>query len=79
MRLVLRQSLGMIGCGIGVGLVGAVAAGRLLERLVEGVQPTNAVTFATMISVLVAAALLASFIPARRASRVDPMTALRHG
>jgi ABC-type lipoprotein release transport system permease subunit len=60
-------------------LVAALAAGRLLQRFVDGVQPTGFATFAMMISVLVAAALLASFLPARRASRVDPMTALRHG
>jgi predicted permease len=77
MRLVLRQSLGMIFAGVAVGLGAAFAAGRALQRLVEGMQPTEASTFAAMISVLVAAALLASFLPARRASRVDPMRALR--
>jgi putative ABC transport system permease protein len=48
-----------------------------LERLVEGVRSTDPLTFATMISVLVLAALFASFLPARRVSRVDPMSALR--
>jgi predicted permease len=76
-RLVLRQSLGMIFAGIGIGTAASLAAARLLERLVPGVQPTGPLTFATMIFVLVAAALLASFLPARRASRVDPMKALR--
>lgn len=77
MRLVLRQSLGMIFAGAGVGIAAALAAGRLLERLVEGVRSTDPLTFAMMIFVLVVAALLASFPPARRASRVDPMSALR--
>jgi ABC-type antimicrobial peptide transport system permease subunit len=77
MRLVLRQSLGMIFAGVGVGLAAAFVAARLLERLVEGVRSTDPLTFATMISVLVLAALFASFLPARRASRVDPMSALR--
>jgi hypothetical protein len=77
MRLVLRQSLGMILAGVGVGLVAALVAARLLERLVEGVRSTDPLTFATMISVLVLAALFASFLPARRASRVDPVSALR--
>jgi putative ABC transport system permease protein len=77
MRLVLRQSLGMIFAGVGVGLAAALVAARLLERLVEGVRSTDPLTFATMISVLVLAALFASFLPARRASRVDPMSALR--
>ncbi len=77
MWMVLRQSVGMIFLGVGVGAVAAVAAGRILERLVQGMQPTGPSTFAAMISVLVTAALFASFLPARRASRVDPMTALR--
>jgi predicted permease len=77
MRLVLRQSLGMVFAGVGVGLAAAFVAARLLERLVEGVRSTDPLIFATMISVLVLAALFASFLPARRASRVDPMSALR--
>jgi predicted permease len=77
MWMVLRQSLGMTSLGIAVGAAGALAAGRVLVRLVEGMQPTALSTFALMIFVLVAAALAASFIPARRASRVDPISALR--
>ena len=79
MRLVLSQSLQMIFIGAGVGLAAAFAAVRLIERLVAGVRPTEPSTFAIMISVLVAAALVASFLPARRASRIDPMSALRQG
>jgi putative ABC transport system permease protein len=67
----------MIVVGVGVGVAGSLAAARLLERLVAGVHRTEPLTFAIMISILVAAALLASFIPARRASRIDPMSALR--
>ena len=77
MRLVLGQSFGMIVVGIGVGILGALAAGRLLEHLVDGMRRTDPSTFAIMIPILLAAALFASFIPARRASRVDPMSALR--
>ena len=77
MRLVFRQSLRMIFAGVGVGLASAYAAARLLERLVAGVRYADPATFAVMISLLVAAALLASFLPARRASRVDPTIALR--
>lgn len=77
MRLVFRQSLGMILVGAGVGTVAALAEARLLQRLVAGVRPTGPLTFTIMISVLVVAALFASFVPARRASRVDPMSALR--
>jgi predicted permease len=76
-QLVLRQSLGMIIGGVVAGTLGAVAAGRLLERLVAGMRPAEPLTFATMVLVLLVAALLASFVPARRASRVDPMIALR--
>jgi predicted permease len=75
--LVLRQSLGMIFLGIGVGIAAALAAGHVLERSVEGMQPTGPLTFAITIPVLLVAALFASFVPARRASRVDPMKALR--
>jgi predicted permease len=75
--LVLRQSLGMIFIGVGVGIAGALVAGRLLERLVAGVKSLEPVTFTMMVCVLVLAALFASYIPARRASRIDPMRALR--
>jgi putative ABC transport system permease protein len=77
MWLVLRGSLGMIFLGVGVGAAAAVAAGRVLERLVEGMRPGSASTFAVVLPVLVVAALIASFVPARRASRVDPVKALR--
>jgi predicted permease len=77
MRMVLRQSLGLICGGVAVGIFAAVAAGRLLERLVNGVRSSEPSTFALMVFVLVVAALVASFLPARRASRVDPLSALR--
>jgi len=77
MWLVLRQSLGIVFLGVAVGAAAALAAGRILQRLVEGMQPTGPSAFAIMIPVLVAAALFASFLPARRASRVDPVRALR--
>ena len=79
MRLVFQQSFSMIIAGIGFGTGAALAAGRLLERLVPGVRPTDPLTVAIMVSVLVFAALFASLVPARRASRVDPMIALRQG
>ena len=76
-RMVLRQSLGMIFVGVGVGTLAALAAGRLLVHTVEGMQSTELSTFIITIPILVVAALLASFAPARRASRIDPMSALR--
>ena len=77
MWLVLRHSLEMVFAGIAIGLIGAVAAARLLERLVVGIQPAGAATFVIMIAALIGAALIASFLPAHRASRLDPVRALR--
>jgi predicted permease len=77
MWMVLRESLGMIFIGVILGAAGAFAAGRVLLRLVQGAQPTEFSTFAMTIAVLVAAALVATFVPARRASRIDPLSALR--
>ena len=77
MWLVMRQSIVMIFAGVGFGTIAALAAGRSLEHMVEGVRQIEATSFAVMIPVLMAAALLASFVPARRASRIDPISALR--
>jgi predicted permease len=77
MSLVLRQSLGMIGIGACIGLLAGLAAARVLKHLVAGVRSTEPSTFIVMISVLVLAALFASFLPARRASRTEPMSVLR--
>ena len=79
MRLVLRQCLQMVLPGLGVGVLAALAAGRVFLHLVQGMQPVHAATFAIMIPLLLTAALVASFVPARRASRVDPVSALRQG
>lgn len=76
-RLVLRESLLLIAFGVVLGLSGAWATGRLLVRLVEGMEPPEFSTYAAMVLILVAAALLASALPARKASRVDPLEALR--
>jgi predicted permease len=77
MWLVLRQSLGIIFLGVGIGAAVAMGTGRVLERLVEGMQPISLPTFFITVPFLVVAAMLASLLPARRASRVDPMNALR--
>ena len=77
MWLVLRESLVMISIGVALGTGGALASGRVLTRLVEGMRPMTASTFAIVIPLLVSAALFASFLPAYRAGRVDPVTALR--
>jgi ABC-type antimicrobial peptide transport system permease subunit len=75
--MVLRQSLGMVAAGVALGVAGSIGAARLLERLVVGVRSAEPLTMAAMIALLLAAALVASFLPARRASRVDPLQALR--
>ena len=77
LSLVLRQSLGIILLGIGIGTVFALATGRVMERLVEGMPPISLSTFAVTIPFLTLAAMVASYFPARRASQVDPMYALR--
>ena len=75
--LVLRQSLAMVTIGVVLGTLAALAAGRILQRLVEGMQPMAGSTFAMVIPLLIGAALFASLLPAYRASCVDPVTALR--
>lgn len=77
LRLVFRQSVGLIVVGATAGTAGALVAAGVLGRLVEGVGGMQPATFGAMASLLVAAALIATYIPARRASRVDAMTALR--
>jgi len=75
--MILRQSVAMISAGVALGSLAAIAAGRVLRTLVSGMQPTQVSTFAAMLAVLIAAAMFASFLPARRASRIDPVKALR--
>jgi predicted permease len=77
MSLVLQQSVGMIFGGVCIGSLAGLAAALLLKHFVTGVQSADPSTFVVMISVLVLAALFASFLPARRASRTEPMSALR--
>jgi MacB-like periplasmic core domain len=76
-RLVIGQGLRLAVVGALVGLAGAFATTRLLAGLVKGIEPNDPATFGVVTMVLLAAALLAAYLPARRASRVDPMVALR--
>ncbi len=76
-RLVLRQSLGMIAVGAAIGAAGTWVSGRVLLRFVAGMHALDLSTVTTTMAILVVAALIASYVPAVRASRVDAMTALR--
>jgi len=76
--MVLGQGLRLAAVGVVVGLGGAWVSTRVLETLLFGVQPTDGVAFAAGTGVLALAVLLACYIPARRATRVDPLVALRH-
>ena len=76
-RLVMRQGLQLAGIGLGVGLLLALGAGRLLSKQLVGVSPRDPVSFGGTAFLLLVVAALASAIPARRAATLDPLTALR--
>jgi ABC-type antimicrobial peptide transport system permease subunit len=74
---IIRQTMGLVSIGIVLGGAGAWALARLLGSLLYGVEPGDPVTFLKMTGALTAAAVAAGYLPARRASTVDPMSALR--
>ena len=76
--LVLKEALRMTAVGVGLGLAGAFAATRVLRSLLFEVKPTDPATFVCLSLSLTLVALLASYIPARRATKVDPLVALRY-
>jgi ABC-type antimicrobial peptide transport system permease subunit len=76
-RMVVAEGARLVGVAVAIGLVGALAATRLLSSQLFGVQPHDVVTFVGVTALLSSVALLACYIPARRASRVDAMEALR--
>jgi len=78
LRMVLRQGLGLAITGAAVGLVGALIVSHLMAGVLYGVRPTDPLTFAGVAILLMGVALLACYIPARRAIRVDPLVALRY-
>jgi ABC-type antimicrobial peptide transport system permease subunit len=75
-RLVLTSNLRALACGLAAGLAGAFAASRLLRSMMNGVSPFDPLAYVGVFALLIAAAIGASALPARRAARVDPVTAL---
>ena len=76
-RLVIGQGLRVTVAGIGAGLILAAVAGRLLASLLYGVSPTDAATWSAAVAVWLVVAPLACWLPARQATRVEPLLALR--
>ena len=77
-RMVLGSGLRLTAAGMGIGLVLATAATRLMRAILYGIAPSDATAYVVASAILLSAATLAAYVPARRATRVDPMTALRH-
>jgi len=76
-RMILRQGMGLAIGGIVLGVLGAFTLTHAVKALLFGVTPTDPVTFVGVAAVLSAAALVACYIPARRAAQIDPLRALR--
>jgi predicted permease len=76
--MVMREALTMVVVGLVIGIPGSMLVNRLAESTLYGVSASDPITLALAISMLIAAAALAAYVPARRATRVDPMTALRY-
>jgi predicted permease len=78
LRLVLKQGVGLSVIGLGLGLAGALFLGRWLSSLLYGVRPSDPSTFVAVSLLLLCAGLVASYLPARRATQIEPMEALRY-
>jgi ABC-type antimicrobial peptide transport system permease subunit len=78
LRMVIKQGLVLVVFGLVAGVMVAFGATRFLQSLLFGVKPTDPWTFAAVCGLLISVGVLACYIPARRATRVDPMVALRY-
>jgi predicted permease len=78
LKMVLSEGLKLALCGVAIGIVAALALTRILGSMLYGVSATDPVIFAEVAGILIAVALFACFLPARRATRIDPMEALRY-
>jgi putative ABC transport system permease protein len=78
LRMVLGQSIVIVGVGIVVGLGVSLAATRVIGGLLVGVSPTDPVTFVSVVGILTLVAIVACWLPAHRATRVNPLVALRY-
>ena len=77
MQMVLTEAFALAAAGVVLGVIGAAATTRVMTTLLFGVTPTDPSTFASIAGILMATALAGSYVPARRATRVDPMATLR--
>jgi ABC-type antimicrobial peptide transport system permease subunit len=78
LKLIVRQGMLLAGIGVAIGLAAAFGLARLLASLLFGVKTTDPVTYVAVALVLISVALFATYVPARRATKIDPLIALRY-